>query len=70
MKSLTSTISTVVIEGMVIVMVAMKEGILLLSDAKISSITIHFPVSKGAVELGVLPVDGKNRFTVQLFTKD
>jgi hypothetical protein len=70
MKSLISTISDAIIKGMVIVMVAMKEGILLLSDAKISSITICFPASKGAVKLRILPVNGKNHFAVQLFTED
>jgi len=55
---------------MVTVIVTMKEGVLLLSDAKIRSISVSFPTGKGAIKFWVLPVDRKDSFTFKLFTED
>jgi hypothetical protein len=55
---------------MVIVIVTMKEGILLLSDAKVRSISVSLPAGKGAIKFWVLPVDRKNSFTFKLLAED
>jgi hypothetical protein len=55
---------------MIAVVITMKKGILLLSDAEICRIFISFPTSESAIKLGVLPVDRKNSFAFKLFTKD
>jgi len=51
-------------------MVTVKEGVLLLSDAKICSIFVSFPAGKGAIKFWILPVDRKDSFTFKLFTED
>jgi hypothetical protein len=55
---------------MVTIVITVKKGILLLSDAEVCRIFISFPASEGAIKLGVLPVDRKNSFAFKLFTKD
>jgi hypothetical protein len=68
-KSPTSSIS-IIVKGMIVVIITMKESILLLSDAEVCRIFISFPASESAVKLRVLPVDRKNSFAFKLFTKD
>jgi len=55
---------------MVTVIVTMKEGVLLLSNAEIRSISVSFPAGKGAIKFWILPVDRKDSFTFKLFTED
>jgi hypothetical protein len=55
---------------MVMVIVTMKEGVLLLSDAKIRSISVSFPTGEGAIKFWILPVDRKDSFTFKLFTEN
>jgi hypothetical protein len=55
---------------MVIVIVTMKEGVLLLSNAKIRCISVGFPAGKGAIKFWILPVDRKDSFAFELFTED
>jgi hypothetical protein len=69
MKSPTSSIS-IVIKSMVTVIVTMKEGVLLLSDANIRSISVSLPMGKGAIKFWILPVDRKDSFAFKLFTED
>jgi hypothetical protein len=69
-KSPTSTISRVIIEGMIVVIITMEKGVLLLCDAAISSIVIHFSMKEGAIKLQILPVNRKDHFVIQLLIKD
>jgi hypothetical protein len=55
---------------MVIVVVAMKKSVLLLSDTKLSGIMISFPMREGAIKFRILPVDRKNCFAFKLLAKD
>jgi len=69
MKSPTSSIS-VIVKSMVTVIVAMKESVLLLSNAEVCSIFVSLPTSEGAIEFWILPVDRKDSFAFKLFTED
>jgi hypothetical protein len=69
MKSLTSSIS-IVIKSMVTVIVMMEKSILLLSNAEVCSIFVGLPMSEGAIEFRVLPIDRKNSFAFKLLTED
>jgi len=69
LKSPASTIY-VIVKSMVIFSVLVKEGILFLCNTEISSITICFPVRKGAVKLRIFPVDRKDCFTIKLLAED
>jgi hypothetical protein len=55
---------------MVTVIVMVKEGILLFSDAEVRSISVSFPMSKSAIEFWVFPIDRKDSFALKLFTED
>jgi hypothetical protein len=55
---------------MITIIVTVKKSILLLGDAKFHSISVSLPMSKGAIEFRVFPVDRKNSFTFKLFTED
>jgi len=55
---------------MVIIVVMMKKSVLLLSNAKLSSISISFPMREGAVKFRILPIDRKNCFAFKLLAKD
>jgi hypothetical protein len=55
---------------MVIVIVMVKKSFLLLSNAKLRSVTISFPMREGTVEFRILPVDMKDCFTFKLLAKD
>jgi hypothetical protein len=68
-KSPTSLIS-IIVKGVVTVIVMVKKSVLLLSDAKFHRIPVSLPMSKGAIEFRVLPVNRKNSFTFKLFTED
>jgi hypothetical protein len=68
-KSPTSSIS-IVVKSMVTVVVMMKDGVLLLSNAKVCSISVSLPTSEGAIEFWILPVNRKNSFAFKLFTED
>jgi hypothetical protein len=68
-KSPTSSIS-VIVKGMVIVVVTVKEGILLLGNAKLRGIVISFPMGEGAIKFRILPVDRKDCFAFKLLAKD
>jgi hypothetical protein len=69
MKSLTSSIS-IIVKGMVIVVVTVKKSILLLSNAKLCSIVISFPMREGAIKFRILPVNRKDYFAFKLLAKD
>jgi hypothetical protein len=68
-KSPTSSIS-IIVEGVIIVIVTVKEGILLLGNAKLRSIVISFPAREGAIKFRILPIDRKDCFAFKLFAKD
>jgi hypothetical protein len=68
-KSPTSSIS-IIVKSVIKVIVMMKKSILLLSDAEVCSILVSLPMSKGAIEFRVLPVDRKNSFAFKLSTED
>jgi hypothetical protein len=55
---------------MITVIVTVKEGVLLLSDAKIHSISVSLPMGEGAIKFWILPVDRKDSFAFKLFTED
>jgi hypothetical protein len=69
MKSPTSSIS-VIIKRMVIVVVTMKKSVLLLSNTKLSSIVVSFPMTEGIIKFGILPINRKNCFAFKLLAKD
>jgi len=60
----------IIIKGMVIVKVPIKKSILLLQDTEVGSIMISLPMREGTIELGIFPINGKNRFTFKLLAKD
>jgi hypothetical protein len=68
-KSPTSSIS-IVVKSMVTVIVTMKEGVLLLGNTKVRSISVSLPTSKGAIKFWILPINGKDSFTFKLFAED
>jgi hypothetical protein len=68
-KSLTSSIS-IIVEGVIIVIVMVKEGILLLSNTKLCSIAISFPAREGTIKFRILPIDRKDCFAFKLLAKD
>jgi hypothetical protein len=55
---------------MVTVIVAVKEGILLLGNTEVRSILVSLPMSEGAIEFWILPIDRKDSFAFKLFTED
>jgi hypothetical protein len=69
-KSLTSTISRIIVESMIIIRVMLKKSILLFRGATVSSISVCFPMCKGAIKFRILPINRKVGFTTQLLAKD
>jgi hypothetical protein len=55
---------------MVTVIVTVKESVLLLSNTEVRGISVSLPMSKGAIEFWILPVDRKDSFALKLFTED
>jgi hypothetical protein len=58
------------VEGVIIVIVTVKEGILLLGNAKLRSIAISFPAREGTIKFRILPIDRKDCFAFKLLVKD
>jgi hypothetical protein len=55
---------------MIVIIILVKKSVLLFGDTKVSSITISFPARESTVKFGILPVNGKNHFSVQLLTEN
>jgi hypothetical protein len=55
---------------MVIVIVMVKKSILLLSNTKLCSVTISFPMREGAIKFRIFPVDRKDCFAFKLLAED
>jgi hypothetical protein len=68
-KSLTSSIS-IIVKSVVIVIVTVEKSLLFLSNTKLCSVAISFPMREGAIKFRILPIDRKDCFTFKLLAKD